>query len=62
MVRVTELTFVAEPHQLVEVGAGLGGRADHLDDEEVAGHAAPADRVRGVRHRDVVVDQQRLDL
>ncbi len=56
IVRVTELTLLAEGHELVELGALLSRRAERLDDEEVAGHAAAADRVGGVLHRDVVVD------
>jgi hypothetical protein len=54
--------LVAQAHQFVDVRACLGRRADHLDDEEVAGHAAPPDGVGRVGDRDVVVDQQGLDL
>ena len=62
MVRVTRVDLLADPDQLVQVGARLGRRADRLDDEEVAGHAAPADGPGRVLHRDVVVDEQRLAL
>ena len=62
MVRVTELTRSPEGDQLVELRALLGGGADGLDDEEVAGHAAPPDRVGRVLHGDVVVDDDGADL
>ena len=58
MVRVTRVDLLADPDDLVQVGALLGGRADGLHHEEVAGHAAPADGVGGVLHGDVVVDEQ----
>ena len=61
MVRVTLLTFSPIRDELVEVGALLGGRADRLHHEEVAGDAAAADRVGRVLHRDVVVDEERAD-
>ena len=53
---------LAQGDQVVQLGALLAGRADGLDHEEVAGHTAPADGVGRVLDRDVVVDQQRLDV
>ena len=62
IVRTLLLTLSASLSKLVEARAFLGGRAAGLDHEEVAGHAAAADRVRAVLHRDVVVDDERLHL
>ena len=54
--------LVADPEQLLQAGAFLGGGADRLDHEEVAGHTAPADRPGRVLDGNVVVDQERSDL
>src|SRR5580693_1299913 len=57
MVRVTELTLL--PIRSSSFRSARG--PDRLDHEEVPGDAAPAHRVGGVLHRDVVVDQQGAD-
>ncbi len=54
--------LLADAHQLIELGAVFRRRTDGLDDEEVARHAAAADRPGRVLDRDVVVDEQRPDL
>src|SRR5665811_974922 len=53
--------LVPDAHELVEIGPLLRGGADRLDDEEVAGDAAPADRPGRVLDRHVVVDEEGLD-
>ena len=62
IVRTLAMTFSPTAHALLEgaalVGLGRGG----LDDEEVAGHAAPADRPGRVLDRHVVVDEQVAEL
>jgi len=60
MVRVTALTRSPAPPGR-RVRPLLGGGAERLDDEEVAGHAAPADGVGRVLDGDVVVDDHRPD-
>ena len=55
------IDVVANLDEFGEVGSLLGRRARSFDDEEVAFHPAPAHRVRGVLHRNVVVDDHRGD-
>ncbi len=50
--------LVGDRFDFVEARAGFGSGAAGLDDEEVAGHAAAADGVEAVLHRDVVVDPE----
>ena len=51
--------LLADAYDLLELRTLLGLGPAGLHDEEVAGHAATADRPGGVLHRDVVVDEQR---
>ena len=63
IVRVTRVHPLAERDQLVERRRRCSDAAPtRLDHEEVAGHAAAADRVGRVLHRHVVVDDDRRDL
>ena len=61
IVRTLAMTFSpTRTHSSSEPPLSAGAR--RLDDEEVAGHAAPADRPGRVLDGHVVVDEERLDL
>nr|RZI34996.1 hypothetical protein BJQ95_02635 [Cryobacterium sp. SO1] len=50
--------LLADAHELVQVSALLGGSADGLHHEEVAGHPPATHRVGGILHGDVIVYEQ----
>ncbi len=54
------IDLVAEDFQPIKIATFLGGRAHDFFDDHGTGHAAPASRISGVVHGDVVVRDDSL--